>query len=128
MPDSLSVTSSKPYLVRALYDWILDNKTTPYILVDANIDQVMIPPGIANDGKVVLNLSPQAVEQLEMTNQHLSFTARFNGVTEDIYCPMLSLLAIYARENGEGMMFPPEESDQADGKKESKGPTLTIIK
>lgn len=123
------MTSSKPYLVRALYDWILDNETTPYILVDANIDQVVIPPGIANDGKVVLNLSPQAVEQLEMTNQHLSFTARFNGVAEDVYCPMLSLLAIYARENGEGMMFPPEASDQAaDDEKVSKGPVLTIIK
>jgi stringent starvation protein B len=114
--------------VRALYDWILDNDATPYILVDANIDQVMIPQGIANDGKVVLNLAPQAVENLEMTNQHLSFTARFNGVAEDIYCPMLSLLAIYARENGEGMMFPPEESELADSEKVSKGPTLTVIK
>lgn len=122
------MTSSKPYLVRALYDWILDNDATPYILVDANIDQVMIPQGIANDGKVVLNLAPQAVENLEMTNQHLSFTARFNGVAEDIYCPMLSLLAIYARENGEGMMFPPEESEPADSEKVSKGPTLTVIK
>ena len=122
------MTSSKPYLVRALYKWILDNDTTPYILVDSNIDQVMIPPGMDNDGKIVLNLAPQAVENLEMTNLHLSFTARFNGVAQDIYCPMLSLLAIYARENGEGMMFPPEESDQADGEKESKGPTLKVIK
>ena len=123
------MTSSKPYIVRALYQWILDNNTTPYILVDVTNDQVMIPQGIANDGKLVLNLAPQAVENLEMTNQHLSFSARFNGVAEEIYCPMLSLLAIYARENGEGMMFPLEESEQADSAgKKSPGPTLKIIK
>jgi len=123
------VTSSKPYLVRALYEWILDNDTTPYILVDVTSDQVMIPAGIANDGKLVLNLAPQAVENLEMTNQYLSFSARFHGVAEEIYCPMLSLLAIYARENGEGMMFPNEESEQGDSAgKKSTGPTLKIIK
>jgi stringent starvation protein B len=123
------VTSSKPYLVRALYEWILDNDTTPYILVDVTSDQVMIPAGIANDGKLVLNLAPGAVENLEMTNQFLSFSARFNGIAEEIYCPMLSLLAIYARENGEGMMFPVEESEQDDGAgKKTTGPTLKIIK
>jgi len=126
------MTPSKPYLVRALYEWILDNDTTPYILVDTSSDQVLIPAGIASDGKVVLNLSPAAIQNLEMTNEHISFSARFNGVAEDLYCPVSSLLAIYARENGEGMMFPPEESD--DGTQSSttddkpKGPTLTVIK
>jgi stringent starvation protein B len=126
------MTSSKPYLVRALYEWILDNDTTPYILVDTSSDQVLIPAGIASDGKVVLNLSPAAIQNLEMTNEHISFSARFNGVAEDLYCPISSLMAIYARENGEGMMFPPEESDDGtqppaeDGK--PKGPTLTVIK
>lgn len=127
------MTSSKPYLVRALYEWILDNDTTPYILVDTGSDQVLIPPGIANDGKVVLNLAPQAIQNLEMTNEHVSFSARFNGVAEDIYCPIGSLLAIYARENGEGMMFPAEEADaepdfdKPDDEK-PKGPTLKVIK
>jgi stringent starvation protein B len=97
------VNSSKPYLVRALYEWILDNDTTPYILVDTSSDEVLIPPGIANDGKVVLNLAPAAIENLEMTNEQVSFSARFNGVAENIFCPITSLLAIYARENGEGM-------------------------
>ena len=126
------MTSSKPYLVRALYEWILDNDTTPYILVDTSSDQVLIPAGIASDGKVVLNLSPAAIQNLEMTNEHVSFSARFNGVAEDLYCPISSLMAIYARENGEGMMFPAEESDDSsqppaeDGK--PKGPTLTVIK
>jgi len=127
------VTSSKPYLVRALYEWILDNDTTPYILVDTSSDQVLIPQGIASDGKVVLNLTPAAIENLELTNEYISFSARFNGVSEDLYCPISALMAIYARENGEGMMFPPEESDNditkpstADDK--PKGPTLTVIK
>ncbi|MCP4391065.1 MAG: ClpXP protease specificity-enhancing factor [Gammaproteobacteria bacterium] len=128
------MTSSKPYLVRALYQWILDNDTTPYILVDTGSDQVLIPPGIANDGKVVLNLAPPAIENLDMTNEYVSFSARFNGVTEEIYCPIGSLIAIYARENGEGMMFPAEEieSDSESGPPadddKPKGPTLKVIK
>ena len=131
------MTSSKPYLVRALYEWILDNDTTPYILVSTTSDQVLIPPGISNDGKVVLNLAPAAIQDLEMTNEHVSFSARFNGVAENIYCPISSLLAIYARENGEGMMFPAEESDDdaarssdaetSDGAK-SKGQTQKGIR
>jgi stringent starvation protein B len=128
------MTSSKPYLVRALYEWILDNDTTPYILVDTSSEQVLIPPGIANDGKVVLNLAPQAIQNLEMTNEHVSFSARFNGVAENIYCPIDSLMAIYARENGEGMMFPAEETEAESESSPSpyddkpKGPTLTVIK
>jgi len=127
------MTSSKPYLVRALYEWILDNDTTPYILVDTSSEQVLIPPGIANDGKVVLNLAPPAIQHLEMTNEYLSFSARFNGVAEEIYCPMPSLMAIYARENGEGMMFPAEEADAETGpdkpsEDKPRGPTLTVIK
>lgn len=124
------MNSSKPYLLRALYQWILDNDTTPYILVDTSSDQVLIPAGIASDGKVVLNLAPQAIEKLEMSNDHLSFSARFNGVAEDIYCPMSSLLAIYTRENGEGMMFPEEtgSDDSSSKSSETRAPTLTVIK
>ena len=126
------MNSSKPYLLRALYEWILDNDTTPYILVDTGSDQVLIPSGIASDGKVVLNLAPQAIEKLEMTNDYLSFSARFNGVAEDIYCPINTVLAIYARENGEGMMFPEDsdaesvDTESADSK--TKSPTLKVVK
>ena len=133
MPEqTFAMTSSKPYLVRALYQWILDNDNTPYILVDTASDQVLIPPGIANDAKVVLNLAPAAIQDLEMANDHVSFSARFNGVAEQIYVPVVSLLAIYARENGEGMMFPAEE-DEADAENEAptpspKTPTLKVIK
>ena len=124
------MTSSKPYLVRALYEWILDNDHTPYILVDTGSDQVLIPAGIASDGKVVLNVAPAAVQDLDMNNESLSFSARFNGVAENIYVPMTSLLAIYARENGEGMMFPAEESDEDNEPtaQRSKGPALKVIK
>ncbi len=125
------MTSSKPYLVRALYDWILDNEATPYILVDTTLTGVRVPAGIASDGKLVLNLAPQAVQNLEIDNDSIAFSARFGGVAEDVYCPMAALLAIYARENGEGMMFPAEEEteeakgDEAD---KPKGPTLKVIK
>ena len=122
------MTASKPYLVRALYEWILDNELTPYILVDATADQLLIPNGIANDGKVVLNVAPQAVKELEMTNEQLSFSARFNGVSENVYCPMSSVLAIYARENGQGMMFPTEDAEDPSSEKESSGPILKVIK
>jgi len=130
------MTSSKPYLVRALYEWILDNDNTPYILVDTSSDQVSIPNGIASDGKVVLNLAPAAIQNLEMTNDFVSFSARFNGVGEQIFVPVASMLAIYARENGEGMMFQSEEdnaSNAADGEAvkptpKSAGPTLKVIK
>ena len=127
------MTSSKPYLVRALYEWILDNDNTPYILVDTYGPGISIPPGIANEeGKVVLNLAPGAIDNLQMSNEAISFSARFNKVSEDIYCPMASLLAIYARENGEGMMFPPGEEGDTDSDTppddKPKGPTLKVIK
>jgi stringent starvation protein B len=99
------MTSSKPYLIRGLYQWLLDNQVTPYILVDTSSEEVRIPRGIASDGKVVLNLSPSAIQNLEMSNDYISFSARFNGIAEEIYCPIDSVLAIYARESGEGMMF-----------------------
>ena len=113
------MTSRKPYLIRGLYEWLLDNEVTPYILVDAGHEQIAIPKGIATDGKVVLNLAPGAIQNLEMTNQHLSFSARFNGVAEDLYCPMDSVLAIYARENGEGMMFSIDDADRSDNREEA---------
>ena len=130
------MTPSKPYLIRGLYEWLLDNEMTPYVLVDANAESVMIPKGIATDGKVVLNLAPSAIQQLEMSNEYLSFSARFSGVAQNIYCPMVSVLAIYARENGEGMMFA-EDAAQEEGRvegdldktgKKSKSPGLKIVK
>lgn len=126
------MTPSKPYLVRALYEWILDNENTPYILVDTGGQQLQIPPGIATDGKVVLNLAPAAIQDLEISNERISFSARFGGVAQQVSCPMTSLLAIYARENGEGMMFPLEDQDDDDDSSDpspkNDGPTLKVVK
>ena len=123
------MNSSKPYLARALYEWILDNDSTPDILGDASVDQVMIPQAIVGDeGKVVLNLAPQAIQEFEMTNDYISFSARFSGVSERVHCPMTALLAIYARENGEGMMFPAEDKPSPGDAKKAPGPSLKIIK
>lgn len=131
------MTPSKPYLIRGLYQWLLDNQATPHILVDASGEDVMVPSGVANNGKVVLNLSPSAIQNFEMTNDYLSFSARFNGVAQDIYCPIASILAIYAQENGEGMMFSAdleekhdpvrEVEDSAESGKSNKG-GLKIVK
>ncbi len=121
------MTSSKPYLVRGLNEWILDNGLTPYVLIATGSDQVLIPPGIAQDGKVVLNISPDAVRDLVIDNEALSFSARFNGISEDVYCPMHFVMAIYARENGEGMMFP-EDEGETEPATENKTPSLKLIK
>lgn len=106
--SATAMTSNRPYLLRALYEWISDNGLTPYLLVDANIEGVRVPPGAAKDGRVVLNIASRAVSQLDTTNEHVSFLARFGGVSQSVYVPMGAVLAIYAQENGQGMMFVPE--------------------
>jgi stringent starvation protein B len=108
------MTSNRPYLVRALYEWICDNGLTPYLLVDAGRPGVRVPPQAVKDGKVVLNLAPRAVDRLELADDMVSFQARFNGVAMLVLVPMDAVLAVYAMENGQGMMFPPEPgSDDA---------------
>ncbi|MEO8461028.1 MAG: ClpXP protease specificity-enhancing factor [Dokdonella sp.] len=100
------MSSNRPYLLRALYDWISDNDLTPYLLVDANVPGVRAPPGIAKDGRIVLNIVARAVTKLELGNEVVSFHARFGGVSQAVIVPMAAILAIYAQENGQGMMFP----------------------
>jgi stringent starvation protein B len=139
----MNMTSSKPYLIRGLYEWLLENDMTPYLLVDANFYGVMIPQGTATDGKVVLNLTPSAIQALELDNEYIAFSARFGGVAQNVYCPMTSILAIYAKENGEGMMFneephtdPDPSINKADRKqgvkaieaKTTNRPSLTVVK
>lgn len=129
-PDLSALTSSKPYLIRGLYQWLLDNDSTPYILVDTSIEGVQIPPSLAAEGKLVLNLAPGAVQDLELDNDYLAFSARFGGVAQKVFCPIAAVLAIYARESGEGMMFSSDEeaaADQSSGAKTQK-PGLTIVK
>jgi stringent starvation protein B len=108
----MNMTSNRPYLLRALNEWILDNHLTPYLLVNAEADGVEVPGGYADNGKVVLNISPAAVKGITISNEAVNFNARFGGVSCFINIPVLAILAIYAKENGMGMIFPDETPDR----------------
>ena len=106
----MSMTSSRPYLLRAIYEWLLDNNCTPHILVDAHVEGVRVPQQHVNkDGQIVLNMAPSAVSDFFMDLSAVSFSARFGGIANSLYVPTSAILGIYARENGKGMMFEPEE-------------------
>ncbi|MEY8263685.1 MAG: ClpXP protease specificity-enhancing factor [Bermanella sp.] len=131
------MTPSRPYLMRALYEWIQDNDSTPYVLVDANILEVQVPQEHVNDGQIVLNINGGAVRDLLIDNEAMSFSARFSGVTQNIYVPIVAVLAIYAKENGEGMVFgneagapDPSETPPPPKPKERPGgrPSLSVVK
>ncbi|MBS1211922.1 MAG: stringent starvation protein [Proteobacteria bacterium] len=128
----------KPYLIRAVYEWIVDNECTPYLLVDAEANGVIAPRQYVEDGRIVLNLRPQAVQGLSMGDQQIAFSARFGGQPMQVSVPTTAVLAIYARENGRGMVFdsnegdetpPPTETTPPDEGKQKKGrPTLRVVK
>ena len=135
MPSAQPVmTSNRPYLLRALYAWISDNGLTPHLLVDAAGEGVRVPPGSAKDGRIVLNVAARAVAQFDISNERVQFMARFGGVSHAVHVPMSAVLAIYAQENGQGMMFPADGSPaepppQAPTPDEPpKRPHLRIIK
>ena len=127
------MNSNKPYLLRALHEWILDNGLTPHIIVDVQNKDVQAPAQAVRDGKLVLNISPQATRGLEIANDTVTFETRFSGKPYPIFLPIESVMAIYARENGQGMMFAIEKETTGKGKaagkaKKSPGPNLKIIK
>ena len=99
------LNSSRPYIIRAIYEWIVDNDCTPHLLVDVEIEGVEVPQAYVSDGQIVLNVSPTAVVGLDMGNEYIYFNGRFGGVATDINVPIKSILGIYARENGQGMVF-----------------------
>ena len=117
------MNSSRPYLVRSLYEWIVDNDCTPHLLVNAEFKGVQVPSGYASDGQIVLNVSPQAVRQLLMDNDGVSFEGRFGGVPQTLFVPAMAIMAIYARENGQGMVFELEEPDAVQGASASPEPS-----
>ncbi len=119
------MTSNKPYLIRALYEWLVDNGATPYIMVDTTQPGVMIPPGIDKDGQVVLNISMSAVQGLDLANEQITFSARFGGASHNIYIPIRAVMAIYSKEDGEGMMFATESSEEAEQPVDQASPPLT---
>jgi stringent starvation protein B len=121
----MSMSSSNPYIVRALYEWILDNECTPYVLVNAMADHVQVPQQFVKGGQIVLNISPSAIVGLTLTNETIQFNGRFGGVPMDVHVPMTAVMGIYARENGQGMMFDVADNPQPDPPitKVSKGKT-----
>ena len=128
------MTPSRPYIMRALYEWIVDNDCTPYVLVDATVADVLVPQQFVKDGQIVLNISPGAVMDLNIGNDAMAFNGRFGGVATDIYVPIAAVVGIYARENGQGMVFepeeatPPPEEPPPDPIKPKGGPALKIVK
>lgn len=127
------MTSSRPYLLRAMYEWIVDNGMTPHILADAENDAVNIPRQYEENGKIVLNISPTAVKALNLGKEDLEFEARFDGNSMEVVIPIEYVLAIYTRENGQGMMFADEgdlpPDDGADNfPTKPKHPHLRIVK
>jgi stringent starvation protein B len=107
--ETVPMNSNRPYLLRAIYDWISDNNLTPYVLVDAGFAGVRVPPQVIKNGQVVLNLAMRAVSNLDLGNEWIRFQARFSGVSQAIHIPVQAVLALYAQENGQGMMFPADE-------------------
>lgn len=101
----IKMSSNRPYLLRAMYEWIVDNQCTPHLLVDVRDERVKVPREHVRDGQIVLNINPSAIGQFQWDNEHIEFSARFAGVARNMWIPMTSVLAIYARENGEGMAF-----------------------
>ena len=103
-----AMTSQRPYLLRAIHEWISDNGMTPHLLVNSEFPGVHVPPGTAKDGRVVLNIAERAVGQLSLGNEYITFGARFGGVAHEVFVPVEAVLAIYSRETGQGMALPEE--------------------
>jgi len=136
------MTPSRPYLMQALNEWIIDNNCTPYVLVDASMPGVQVPQDYVNNGQIVLNIAPGAIRSLVINQEGLSFNARFGGVPMDVHVPLVAILAIYAKENGQAMVFgseagapdpnepppPPKPEKKAPEAPPSGRPSLKVVK
>lgn len=143
------MTPTRPFLIRAFYEWIVENDCTPHIVVNAEAEDVDVPEQYVEGGQIVLNIAMTAVQNLELSNEFVSFQARFSGIARSVYVPVQAVMAIYARENGRGMVFAEEEMEQSSlpptggddddkkskdkkggskGTKSSGRPHLTIVK
>ena len=138
--------SSKPYFIRAVYEWLTDCDLTPYVLVNAEMDGLQIPREYVEDGQIIFNIAPESVRDLSLTNGVVSFDARFSGLVQTVIIPVRAVDAIYASENGRGMVFDEDDEDGGSddhypddqggpspddgGKKPPKGkkPFLTVVK
>lgn len=127
----MPMTSNKPYIMRALYEWIVDNKLTPYLAVNASVPYTQVPEQYVKNGQIVLNISYDAVSMLNIANDSITFDATFNSIPFQIYIPIRAVQAIYAAENSQGMVFEPDSDDSAptEPPPPAKGkPTLKIVK
>lgn len=128
------MTSNRPYLIRAIHEWICDNGLTTHLAVNAHYPGAELPQEFVQDGQIVLNIAPRAVTQFSADNDEICFSARFGGVPRQIRVPVHAVMAIFARENGQGMAFdaiePPEPP--APGRPEAEGPArgshLKVVK
>ena len=126
---AFEMTSSRPYLLRAVHEWIADNGLTPQIVVDAQHEQVRVPTAYVRDGKIVLNVSSTAVRGLRLGNEWVEFSARFGGAPFDVFVPIGAVLAIMARENGTGMSFPDAGGDRPPPPPQPRRrPSLKVVK
>jgi stringent starvation protein B len=121
------MTSTKPYLIRAFYQWIVDNQLTPFIVIDIAKPHVQVPESYAEEGKIVLNISHEATKDLELGNHYIEFEASFSGEVYQILSPVSAVIAVYAKENGKGMVFH-EENELGDGDGEPPPPPPRQIK
>tara|TARA_B110000444_G_scaffold188965_1_gene178406 strand:- start:177 stop:590 length:414 start_codon:yes stop_codon:yes gene_type:complete len=131
--------SKRPYLIRAMHEWMGDNSHTPHIVVDTSMEGVSVPVEHIKDGKIILNVSDSAAHNLKLTNDAISFRARFSGAPFNVWVPIQSVLGIYARETGQGMVFsqdtekaehiePPELQAEIEVEETRSHPHLTIVK
>ena len=132
-----TMTSNRPYFIRAIYDWVVDNDLTPYLLVNADYPGIEVPTEHVTDGRIVLNISPKACRGLHLEQDRIVFTTRFAGQATQIYLTPQAVLAIYAKENGRGMEFaeedgdgglPPAQPSTASTTQKSKKPSLKLVK
>ncbi|NOT11375.1 MAG: ClpXP protease specificity-enhancing factor [Methylococcaceae bacterium] len=123
------MTSLKPYLIRSIYEWIVDNRLTPYLLVDAENPEACLPQDFIEDKKIVLNIRPEAIQGLSLGNEDIQFNARFSGKPMHIVAPIAAVMAIYAKENGKGMVFDADDNEGGDETPpEHRPPTKPVLR
>ena len=125
------MTPNRPYLIRAIYDWICDNGLTPHLAVDAHYPRTLVPQEFVQNGQIVLNIAPSAVQGLVAGNDEIIFSARFGGIPRNLVVPVGAVLAVYARENGQAMVFSADElpPPEPDGTPTDDGrPMLRVVK
>lgn len=114
MQDTIRLPSNRPYLVRAIYEWLTDNAQTPHLIVDADYADVEVPQHLVENGQIVLNIGPTAVRDLDLANDAISFSARFSGRSVPMYVPIGAVMGLISRESGNGMFFRPKEQAPED--------------